>query len=328
MHLNEPVVKIEAQPHPPGQRNQITLTTADGKSYQSDEVVVACPLGWLKRNKYAFHPELPPRLHKAIDDISYGRLEKVYVTFPEAFWHTTTPPAISNSHIIAVNGAGGGGADHHQKPINADGPPTMAQFLEPTYVQHPDGIIWNQECLSLAALPGSCAHPTLLFYTYGPCATHIVSQLSSVDRASDEYYNFLNEFLHPFYSRLNGYSPSSPACKPVAFLATQWQNDPYAGNGSYCNFQIGLENGDRDIETLRSGLGIDRGVWFAGEHTAPFVALGTTTGAYWSGERAAGQICDLYGLTRAGIGSGRDDSLPSAAGKRIHLDSAIAAMAG
>lgn len=52
-------------------------------------------------------------------------------------------------------------------------------------------------------------------------------------------------------------------------------------------------------------------MWFAGEHTAPFVALGTTTGAYWSGERAAGMVCGRLGLGREGVGAGRDDSLPS-----------------
>lgn len=30
------------------------------------------------------------------------------------------------------------------------------------------------------------------------------------------------------------------------------------------------------------------------EHTAPFVALGTTTGAYWSGEGVAGKILRAY----------------------------------
>ncbi|RJE17126.1 amine oxidase, partial [Aspergillus sclerotialis] len=152
------------------------------------------------------------------------------------------------------------------------------------------------------SLPPQQAHPTLLFYTYGPCATHIVSHLSHLTPSSPEYNTYLDSILYPFYSRLAGYNPTSPDCKPLAFVATQWQNDPYAGNGSYCNFQVGLEQGDKDIEVLRRGLGEERGVWFAGEHTAPFVALGTTTGAYWSGERAAGQICDLYGLERNGMG--------------------------
>lgn len=52
---------------------------------------------------------------------------------------------------------------------------------------------------------------------------------------------------------------------------------------------------DKDIEALRQGCP-ERGIWFAGEHTAPFVALGTVTGAYWSGEAVANRILAAYGL--------------------------------
>ncbi|PYH92078.1 amine oxidase [Aspergillus ellipticus CBS 707.79] len=295
IRFNQPIVKIESEPRT--SPSKVTLTTAHGESSQFDEVVVTCPLGWLKRNKAAFTPSLPPRLIQAIDSISYGRLEKVYVTFPRAFWHANNPSPTSKYRSFEN--------------------PTFAQFLNPDYTEHPDNILWNQECISLAALPGPCAHPTLLFYTFGPCATYIVTKLAHLDPSSPEYFTFLDTFLHPFYSRLHGYSPTSPDCKPLAFAATKWQTDPYAGNGSYCNFQVGLTQGDRDIEVLRDGLGPDRRVWFAGEHTAPFVALGTTTGAYWSGERAAGQICKVYGLGRLGIGMERDDSLPSAVPKGL-----------
>ncbi|KAF7593603.1 hypothetical protein BBP40_011121 [Aspergillus hancockii] len=217
LQLNQPIIKIDSSlQQDPSACREITLTTATGETHKFDEVVMTTPLGWLKRNKSAFSPELPPRLIQAIDSISYGRLEKVYVTFPQAFWQKT--PSGSN---ITPNTTTKSSAYER---------PTFAQFLDPTYTEGPEGILWNQECLSLAALPEH---------------------------------------------------------------STQWQNDPYAGNGSYCNFQVGLEQGDRDIEILRAGLGADRGVWFAGEHTAPFVALGTTTGAYWSGERAAGQICQF-----------------------------------
>lgn len=59
---------------------------------------------------------------------------------------------------------------------------------------------------------------------------------------------------------------------------------------------------DKDIEALREGCP-DRGVWFAGEHTAPFVALGTITGAYWSGEAVGRRIAAAYGI---------EDELPDA----------------
>ena len=43
-------------------------------------------------------------------------------------------------------------------------------------------------------------------------------------------------------------------------------------------------------------MGVSRGIWFAGEATAPFAALSTVTGAYWSGEAVGRKILDMYGL--------------------------------
>jgi hypothetical protein len=295
IHLSEPVTSIKAPHRNQSTNHQVTVTTTTG-TYDFDEVVVTCPLGWLKKNTSAFSPELPPRLLQAINSISYGRLEKVYVTFPRAFWHT---PTASDK-------------DNTTKPT------VFAQFLEPTYAPHPPHIEWNQECLSLAALPSPHAHPTLLFYTYGESGAEIINSISNFHPSSPEYRDTLNQTLQPFYSRLPGYDAESADCTPTAFLATQWQKDDYAGNGSYCNFQVGVVDADRDIEVLRSGDGIGpvRGLWFAGEHTAPFVALGTTTGAFWSGERVARLIYEGRGLDVGGDGV-RDDPLPSAGG-HIH----------
>jgi hypothetical protein len=69
------------------------------------------------------------------------------------------------------------------------------------------------------------------------------------------------------------------------------------------NFQISDEVGeaeeevllDEDVRALREGMP-ERGIWFAGEHTAPFVALGTSTGAYWSGESVGIRILGANGL--------------------------------
>ncbi|KAK2735923.1 hypothetical protein FQN57_001063 [Myotisia sp. PD_48] len=267
IHLNEPVVSIEANPRIPGTDHQVHVKIATGKQYTFDAVVTTFPLGWLKRNKKIFTPALPERLSSAIDHISYGQLEKIYVTFPSAFWHTDSDG---------------------QKPSS----PAFTHFFSPQYTNHPSTPYWNQECLSLASLQPPNAHPTLLFYTYGTCAEHIVSKISSLSSTSEEYYSILNTFLHPYYSRLPHFDASSLICRPTAFFATTWQTDPWAGNGSYSNYQVGLEDGIRDFEVLREGMGVERGVWFAGEHTAPIVGLGTTSGAYWSGEDAAKKVQD------------------------------------
>lgn len=108
----------------------------------------------------------------------------------------------------------------------------------------------------------------------------------------DEY---LLGFFKPYYSLLPHFEEASEDCTPVQCLATTWVSDDLAGNGSYTTLRTGVLEADKDIEIMREGLP-DRSVWFAGEHTAPFVALGTVTGAYWSGEAVANRIARSYGM--------------------------------
>lgn len=263
--------------------SQVTVTTATGERSSYDQVVLTCPLGWLKRNHAtSFTPALPSRLSDAIQHINYGRLEKLYVTFPSAFW-------LRDAHDNADRISNSNSDTKHF--------PVFTHFHDPSYIDHPADEAWNQSVVSLAHLPSSCAHPTLLFYMYGPCATHVVNSVRDLKPHSEKYNAVLKTFAEPFYSRLPTYSSSDPACTPTSFLMTQWQADRFAGNGSYCNFQVGLEHGDEDVRVMRAAGGLtERGLWLAGEHTAPFIALGTTTGAWWSGEGVARRICTGYGL--------------------------------
>ncbi|KIW13881.1 hypothetical protein PV08_06662 [Exophiala spinifera] len=284
----------------------VTVTTSNGEEEKAsfDEVVVTCPLGWLKRNhETAFTPRLPPRLSEAIRHINYGRLEKLYVTFPSAFW-------------IRDPGADAG-ADTGKK-TSTDNFPLFAHFHDPKYVDHRPDEAWNQSVMSLAHMPSGHEHPTLLFYVYGANGTHMVDAVRGLDPHTPRYDQVLDSFARPYYSRLPTYSSTDPACAPAAFLMTTWQADRFAGNGSYCNMQIGLERGDEDIEVMRAAGGLnERGLWMAGEHTAPFIALGTTTGAWWSGEAVARQICSIYDMpaisgtstTHAGAEADGEDSL-------------------
>jgi hypothetical protein len=152
--------------------------------------------------------------------------------------------------------------------------------------------------MNLSALPSPSSHPTLLFYIYGPCSAHIASLSSLPQPSRDES---LTAFLLPYICLLPNYSPNSPNCRPKAIFATAWAGDEMAGYGSYANFQVGLEEGDKHVERMREGMP-ERGIWIAGEHTAPFVALGTATGAYWSGEKVALRI--LEGVVGEGEGKG------------------------
>jgi hypothetical protein len=256
--------KIETDEEKQG---KVVVTTQDEKRLEFDDVVVTAPLGWLKKNERAFNPPLPPRLSKAIGSIGYGCLEKVWISFPKAFW-------LSN-------------------PPNEQDSVGFTQFLSPKYSDlNPER--WNQELVEFGSLPTDCAHPILLFYIFGDQSRAMTSVLAQTPSQEDRH-KYLTEFFYSYYSRMPNFSDSDPDCIPTSSYATEWINDDLAGNGSYSNFQIGLEEGDKDIETMREGLP-DRHLWFAGEHTAPFVASGTTTGAYWSGEAVARRIVEAHGM--------------------------------
>lgn len=170
------------------------------------------------------------------------------------------------------------------------------QWLSPNYALDSNPDRWNQEVVELASLTPETSHPTILFYTYGEQSKHITSKLRELP-SQEKKDEFLFSFFKPYFSRLPRYSESNPDCQPTGFLATDWLNDELSGFGSYSNFQVGLKDGDGDIRTMREGLP-DQGLWLAGEHTAPFVGLGTATGAYWSGESVGRRIAEAYGLAR------------------------------
>ncbi|KAF3353609.1 Ribosome biogenesis protein nsa2 [Verticillium dahliae VDG1] len=222
---------------------------------------------WLKKNLDAFHPSLPDRLQQGIAAIGYGCLEKVYISFPQPFWLT---PDKTGRFLQG-----------------------FCQWLAPKYALESNPTRWSQETVELASPSLGTSHPTLLFYIFGNESRFITQQVSSLG-TKQERDDFLRSFFKPYYSRLPQYDESSADCLPTAFLSTDWLHDDLAGNGSYCNFQTGLGRGDDDIRAMREGLP-EGGLWFAGEHTAPFVALGTATGAYWSGENVGRRIAEMHG---------------------------------
>ncbi|KAL3427120.1 polyamine oxidase 4 [Phlyctema vagabunda] len=251
------------------EEKRVTLSTNNGSQLEFDEVVMTAPLGWLKQNQDTFQPPLSRSLVKAIDSIGYGCLEKVYISFPRAFWLKKDIPK----------------AD---QPVAG-----FVQWISPQYTAVTNPNRWNQEVVEMATLSGDCARPTLLFYIYGEQSRSLAKELASLPspKAQEEH---VTKFFEPYYSLLPNYNSASEDCVPVSTLATKWVLDDLAGNGSYCNFQIGVEEADKDIEVMREGLP-DRSLWFAGEHTSPFVALGTVTGAYWSGEAVGKRIAQAWG---------------------------------
>ncbi|KAL1852667.1 hypothetical protein Plec18167_007762 [Paecilomyces lecythidis] len=151
------------------------------------------------------------------------------------------------------------------------------------------------EAYDLSCLPVQYASPTLLFFTWGPSAIQLTTAVRSL--IPSKRFEYLKTYFEPYYSLLPHYSSGHVDCEPQVILSTDWAGDDLAGNGSYTNFLTGVDNASRDVDTLRYGCP-ERGIWFAGEHTAPSLHMGTATGAYIAGEDVAKRIIELYGMER------------------------------
>ncbi|KAI2472925.1 FAD/NAD(P)-binding domain-containing protein [Annulohypoxylon bovei var. microspora] len=261
--LSSKIISVNA-PENKSSDQKVNLQTEGGKEYTFDQVVMTTPLGWLQKNISCFQPPLPPRLTSAIHSLKLSQLEKVFITFPSAFW-------ISDS--------------------TTDSFPAYTNWLTPSYAHDTNPHSWPQEIWNLAAFAAPNSHPTILFYLYGDCSRHIVNSIHG--KPPREKFAFLRDFFLPYYSRLPGFAADTESCAPKAILATEWLKDDLCGNASYCNFQVGVEEADGDILALRRGCG-DRGLWFCGEHAAPFEECGTVAGAYLSGESVGEKLVALY----------------------------------
>lgn len=270
MLLKQKVIAVE---NTDSSERTVSITTDDGTVQSFDALIVTTPLGWLKSNaSEVFSPPLPTNILQAIAAISVGHLEKIFINFPRAFWRSDI------------------------KEGSEDPFPLYTNWTAPSYAPDTNPNQWPQEAYDLAAFAPPNTRPTLLFYAYGDGSIHISSQIHNKPVAIQ--YEFLNSFFKPYYSRLPGYDASDPTCQPRTFLASSWQHDELSGYGSYCNFQIGIENGDECVEAFRRGCP-DRSIWFAGEHAAPEEEMGTVSGAYFSGEEAARNVLSAFGHTRS-----------------------------
>jgi hypothetical protein len=264
INLSTPITSVTVT-NPPFSEQRRILLTSPASTYSVDSVIVTIPLGCLKKAAISFNPPLPTRITQSIQSLSYGHLEKVYIRFPKAYW------------LIGKKAPG------------------FFTFLTPKYAPETNPNQWHMCCFSLAHLSAPYDQPTLLFYVFGPSSAHLTSSAFNSPETEEGLKQY-TKFFEPYFSRLNGYESDSSDCMPSGIIATNWSNDEYAGFGSYSNFQVGLEDGERDIEVFREGIS-DRGIWFAGEHTAPVLGLGSVSGAYWSGEDAAAKVVESFGGT-------------------------------
>ncbi|XP_073422202.1 lysine-specific histone demethylase 2 isoform X2 [Dendrobates tinctorius] len=93
IHFKSPVKSINYR------GPEISLTTADGKLYTAQKVLVTVPLALLQKNVIHFNPPLPEKKVKAINCLGAGIIEKIGLQFPHRFWDSKIHDADFFGHI-------------------------------------------------------------------------------------------------------------------------------------------------------------------------------------------------------------------------------------
>jgi Flavin containing amine oxidoreductase len=273
VYLSEEVIRIEYLGEDHKESGRILIETASSMRQICDHAVITAPLGWLKRNKESFFPPMPQELSDAINSVAYSRLEKVFFHFQRAWWEG--------------NQDGLGDPNRYASEV---------LWARPGYAPETNPGRWNQEIFSCSAFPPEIAHPTMWFYIYGDHSKFVTEALQGLSPESKEYQDTLEILFKPYYSLLPHYDESNPDCKPTKVLSTDWEHDKFASCGAYTHYAVPLKDGAKTVSIIRDRMGNERNIWFAGEHTAPDIALSTIVGAYWSGERVAKEI-----MMRSGV---------------------------
>ena len=90
VRLNHWVTSVSVLPD-----SSVVVKTSDGIVFEGNRVIVTVPLGVLKAGTIKFYPALPKRKQDVIDRMGFGNVEKIALTFENAFWRKNPNKALS-----------------------------------------------------------------------------------------------------------------------------------------------------------------------------------------------------------------------------------------
>lgn len=239
-----------------GTKYQVSFSNDDSsaKSLDADAVIVAIPLGVLKRDAISFEPQLPSSLLDGLTKMSYGALGKVFFEFRDVFW-----------------------SRHNDSLIYYPTPPQLASDSEAG--QYP--VLGH--CFIVTNLYMMTGTPRLCVLLAPPLVQEIEA-MAAAPGGTEKVFEYFEPLLELF--RLEPHEALPPV---VDVRVTGWTRDEHAGFGTYSTAKIG-----DDPRVWWDALDGQKGarLQFAGEHCSR-TATGCVHGAYESGEEAARRVLEV-----------------------------------
>ncbi|KAH9831769.1 amine oxidase [Rhodofomes roseus] len=245
VQLGETVLRIQEE------QSGVNVSTDKGV-YRAATVICTIPLGVLKRDAaHLFEPKLPVRRTETIQGTHVGILEKLVLTYSDAWW----PKAGTVGSFTFLPSRTGGGEPKTADDVLASATLVVASFAGPS-------------------LPRQ--HPTLLFYLSPTPALGLAK--FPLEEVTDAAHAFLTA----------RFQPGTQPAKPTSSVMTDWHKDPLALGATTTPSIVGEGRSPLDFAELAKPLWGGR-LGFAGEH-AEMNHRGSVAGAVISGMREAERV--------------------------------------
>jgi polyamine oxidase len=259
---------------------RIQCKDADGISQliEGDAVVMTLPLGVYHHNLVSFNPPLPSDIQGAMSRFSYGALGKVFFEFTDVFWSK------DNDQFM-----------FYPSPLDEDSQSgsSVSSRSSMSSMGEKDNILnYATVTINLWIMTGA---KELCVQIAEPLTQRIEAMTDK-----KEIYRFFEPLFKLFRTE-----PYKALPRLVSVETTHWTQDPLAGYGTYSADKVG-----DDPESFTDALEAHKSsrMQFAGEHCT-MVANGCVHGAFRTGEVAATNLLETFGIPLDGRNIGVNDKL-------------------
>ncbi|PTU20433.1 hypothetical protein P175DRAFT_0440096 [Aspergillus ochraceoroseus IBT 24754] len=243
----------------------------DTQWIEGDAVVMTVPLGVYHHNLLSFEPPLPSDIQEGLSRFSYGALGKVFFEFTDVFWSK------DNDQFIFY-----------------PSPPEDADCFSGSSVRSTTSVSSVGEKDNILNYPTVTINLWIMTGGKELCV-QIAEPLTQRIEAMDDPHEIYG-FFEPLFKLLRT-EPYKALPGLVNVETTHWTQDPLAGYGTYSADKVGDDAElffDAVARCKRSRL------QFAGEHCT-LVANGCVHGAFKTGETAAKNLLETFGIPYNGI---------------------------
>lgn len=259
-------------------RIQCKDTHGNPQLIEGDAVVMTLPLGVYHHNLVSFNPPLPSDIQGAMSRFSYGALGKVFFEFSDIFWSKDNDQFIfypSPSDEDSLSGS------------------SVQSSTSASSMGEKDNILnYATVTINLWIMTGAkelCVQ----------IAEPLTQRIEAMSDLKEIY-----QFFEPLF-KLFRTEPYKALPRLVSVETTHWTQDPLAGYGTYSADKVG-DDPDLLIDALEAHK--SSRMQFAGEHCT-LVANGCVHGAFRTGETAAVNLLDTFGIPLDGRDIGVNDKL-------------------